>query len=61
MLLWQKLGALPSMLTKVWMDAYLAAFAMAGQLELVTLDQGFTQFKGVSVTILPLPGPTAKP
>ena len=40
------------MSTKVWMDAYLAAFATAGGQELVTLDQGFSKFAGVSVTIL---------
>lgn len=59
--MWQRLGALPSMSTKVWMDAYLAAFATAGGLELMTLDQGFSRFAGVSVTILspqnPAPGP----
>ena len=36
----------------VWNDAYLAAFARTGGLELVTFDQGFTQFAGVQITIL---------
>jgi uncharacterized protein len=50
--LWRRLAALPSASPKVWMDAYLAAFATAGALEMVTLDQAFFQFAGVSVTIL---------
>ena len=29
---------------KLWMDAYLAAFAIAGGCQLVTTDQGFAQF-----------------
>jgi len=34
------------------MDAYLAAFAIAGGLELVTFDQVFTNFAGLTPTIL---------
>lgn len=52
--LWHRLAALPSASPKVWMDAYLAAFAVAGGLQMVTLDQAFSQFAGVSVTILPV-------
>jgi uncharacterized protein len=37
---------------KVWNDAYLAAFARVAGYELVTFDQGFTQFKDLSCTIL---------
>jgi toxin-antitoxin system PIN domain toxin len=59
--IWRRLGALPSASTKVWMDAYLAAFAAAGQLELVTLDQGFSKFPGVSVTILMPDAPAQSP
>ena len=40
---WRTLAALRSASPKVWMDAYLAAFAMAGGLHLVTRQaQGFT-------------------
>ncbi len=39
--------------TKLWNDAYLAAFALAGGYEVVTFDRGFTRFPGVSVTQLP--------
>ena len=38
---------------KVWNDAYLAAFAFAGGLELVTFDKGFTQYQNLTSKILP--------
>src|SRR5262249_55191627 len=38
---------------KLWNDAYLAAFALAAQLEVVSFDTGFTQFQGVKCLILP--------
>jgi uncharacterized protein len=38
---------------KVWNDAYLAAFALAGGLRLVTFDQGFAHYQNVTVTVLP--------
>ena len=34
---------------KLWQDAYLAAFAMAGNLQLVTFDAGFQKFEGLSL------------
>jgi hypothetical protein len=37
---------------KLWQDAYLAAFARAGKLSLVTFDQGFQQFGGLSIVML---------
>jgi len=37
---------------KVWNDAYLAGFARAGDLDLVTLDRGFRQFPGLKCTVL---------
>jgi uncharacterized protein len=36
----------------VWNDAYLAAFAKAGGLELVTFDKGFGQYTGVKCAVL---------
>lgn len=39
--LWRTLAARDTASPKVWMDAYLAAFAIAGGLRLVTLDQDF--------------------
>lgn len=59
--LWHRLAALHSASPKVWMDAYLAAFASAGELQMVTLDQAFSQFAGVSVTILAPEAPTGSP
>lgn len=38
---------------KLWNDAYLAAFAQAGGYEVVTFDQGFAQYAGVAITLLP--------
>ena len=37
---------------QVWNDAYLAAFALAGKLKLVTFDRGFSQYTNVSCVIL---------
>ncbi len=37
---------------KLWTDAYLAAFAMAHGLPMLTFDQGFTRFTGVEQQIL---------
>jgi hypothetical protein len=42
--LWQSLACLPSASPKVWMDAYLAAFAIGHRVELVTLDSDFKRF-----------------
>ncbi len=59
--IWHRLAALPTASPKIWMDAYLAAFAMAGELEVVTLDQAFSQFAGTSVTILTPDRPAQNP
>jgi len=37
---------------KVWQDAYLAAFAIAGGLTLVTFDDGFSGIAGLELTLL---------
>ena len=37
---------------KLWMDAYLAAFALCGGYRLVTTDKAFKQFKGLGVLVL---------
>jgi toxin-antitoxin system PIN domain toxin len=37
---------------KLWMDAYLAAFALCGGHTLVTSDSGFRQFRGVDLVLL---------
>ena len=42
--LWLKLAAIPSASPKVWMDAYLAAFAICAGLSFATIDADFRQF-----------------
>ena len=37
---------------KLWQDAYLAAFAVAAGLSLVTFDQGFRKFRRLQSIIL---------
>ena len=45
---------------KLWMDAYLAAFAMEASLRMVACDTDFNAFAGLDPTILvPPPRPTA--
>jgi toxin-antitoxin system PIN domain toxin len=42
--LWHRLGGRRSAAPKVWMDAYLAAFAIAADLTMVTFDRDFKVF-----------------
>jgi uncharacterized protein len=37
---------------QLWQDAYLAAFALAAGFSLVTVDKGFKQFTGLTLTLL---------
>ena len=37
---------------KLWMDAYLAAFAVAGKLRFITMDLAFRQFDGLNVHVI---------
>ena len=52
--LWRTLAGLDSASPKVWMDAYLAAFAIAASLRLVTLDKDFNNFlpQGLDLALL---------
>ncbi len=43
--LWHRLAARDTASPKVWMDAYLTAFARSGGLRLVTLDHDFKSFE----------------
>jgi toxin-antitoxin system PIN domain toxin len=43
--LWLRLAGLSVVAPKVWMDAYLAAFAIGHGAELVTFDAGFKSFE----------------
>lgn len=49
---WQKLALRGSASPKLWMDAYLAAFAVAGGHTMVTTDSGFKQFAGLDLVLL---------
>jgi toxin-antitoxin system PIN domain toxin len=49
---WKKLAANAKASPKLWMDAYLAAFALAGGYQLVTTDKAFKQFKGLDLLVL---------
>ena len=42
---WRQLGAIEQSAPKRWMDAYLAAFAMAAGVLLVSLDRDFSHFE----------------
>lgn len=43
--LWRQLAARDTASPKVWMDAYLAAFAISGNLEFITLDRDFQTYE----------------
>lgn len=49
---WRKLTRRKTRSPNVWNDAYLAAFAKASNLEVLTFDRAFRQFKGVRATVL---------
>ena len=56
--IWHKLASRDTAAPNVWMDAYLAAFAITGGLQMVTLDHDFRQFEahGLKLTLLDVPG-----
>ncbi len=49
---WRALTQRSSFSPKVWSDAYLAAFAKAANLEIISFDRGFMQYPGARSTIL---------
>jgi uncharacterized protein len=52
--LWRTFSALDTASPKVWMDAYLAAFAIAGGLRMVTFDGDFRNYtsKGLALELI---------
>lgn len=52
--LWRRLAARPTAGPRVWMDAYLAAFAIARGLTVVTLDRDFMTFVHAGLNLLVL-------
>lgn len=55
--LWHRLADRETAASKVWMDAYLAAFAIAGSLRFVTLDADFRAYEshGLRLELLTSP------
>lgn len=53
--LWRRFAASTQASPKLWMDAYLAAFARAGGYQFVTADKAFKQFKGLDLLVLTKP------
>ncbi|TVP79642.1 MAG: PIN domain-containing protein [Puniceicoccaceae bacterium] len=53
--LWLELASIPSASPKVWMDAYLAAFAIRANQPYATLDSDFRRFEtnGLQLWLLP--------
>ena len=49
---WRDYALRPTASPKLWMDAYLAAFARAGGYTLVTTDTAFRQFPGLDLLLL---------
>ncbi len=49
---WREYASRPAASPKLWMDAYLAAFARAGGYQLVTTDKAFRQFRGLDLLLL---------
>jgi uncharacterized protein len=49
---WRELAVRRSASPKLWMDAYLAAFAHTGGFRMVTIDAGFRQFEDLDLLIV---------
>jgi len=54
-LLWRELSIRETATPKLWMDAYLAAFALASRYRMVTTDAAFRQFRGLDLLVLGQP------
>ena len=49
---WKRFAVRETASPKIWMDAYLAAFALAAGCRLVTTDAAFRQFRGLDLELL---------
>lgn len=49
---WRQFASRTSPSPKLWMDAYLAAFARSGGYRLVTIDRAFRQFRSLDLELL---------
>jgi toxin-antitoxin system PIN domain toxin len=50
---WKQFASRDTASPKLWMDAYLAAFAVVGGYRMVTNDSAYRQFTGLNLLILP--------
>src|SRR5262249_16781161 len=50
--IWKRFADSSTASPKLWMDAYLAALAVAGGHQFVTTDTGFRQFDGLNLLVL---------
>ncbi len=49
---WKRFARRDTASPKLWMDAYLAAFALASGYRMVTMDRAFNQFDGIDLKLL---------
>ena len=49
---WKQFALRDTASPKIWMDAYLAGFALAGGYRMVTTDTAFKQFPGLDLELL---------
>jgi len=49
---WRNFTSEESFSSKIWNDAYLAAFAIGAGMELVTFDKGFRRYEGLNLKLL---------
>jgi toxin-antitoxin system PIN domain toxin len=49
---WKLLAIRDTHSPKLWMDAYLAAFALCAGLQMITTDKDFSQFNGLNLRVL---------
>ncbi len=49
---WKQFALRDTASPKLWMDAYLAGFALAGGYRMVTTDAAFKQFRGLNLELL---------
>jgi toxin-antitoxin system PIN domain toxin len=50
--LWRRFAVRETPSPKIWMDAYLAAFALAADCRMVTTDAAFRQFRGLDLQLI---------
>ena len=50
---WKILAIRDTPSPKLWMDAYLAAFAFRSGFQMITTDKAFSQFSGLDLLVLP--------